>query len=774
MEALVSLVCLALLGAAVAVIIIAVGTLGIKSQLNDMMSMFKARLLPGLENLEKIQHQLEYLLRNQQWRPTAPGPEAAAESPAAQTAEPSAPAESAPAFETPAGTAFPTGYPEPPATETAPPPTPVESAPAGLYQAPSSWNITRSPAPTDIYFQPPTPQPETPPRLEEEREEKAAGETLEAPDMSEIMAALEEAGAGPERAAAPEVAEGPEAPADADLSSAEEPETVTEGLAAESLSAAEEPEAATEGLAAEDLPAAGESPAPPAPPQPPLQPSALTQALDAALMDFLPKIKSFWRQSLDFLMKEGHIWVLTGVLVLLLGISFFVRYSIAMGWFSPPLRLASSALLGMVIFSLGFRLRESRRAYGLLLQSCGLGIMYLTTVGAVRLYGLLGSLPALGVLSLLVALTAALALWQNTQLLAHVSLAAAFLAPILVSQNSGNYVGLFSYYCVINAGILTMSFFRPWRWLYLTGFALTFGIFSFWAATSYQREFFSRTMPFLLAFYAFYTLMSLKVGRQRQDGEGRGGRRFLSTDRSLSVLTPLVFLVLAAYIAWNEPYVLAGCAFGLGLIHILLARLTLKDFGRSGAFLFLSQGMIYANLALPLTFLSFKPELFRPGWMLGLVWALEGAFIYRAGAAEGRAPGRLFGTLLLLLSAALGLHSLLEISRPLALMSPTFLLILLVAAGFLLAAEGAAVHRDRLAPFERKWAEAFTLIALLWLFSMTLVEVYGAAGPVGPRVNVIWLLIAFCLEAGLLNLAAHLRRFWEICGSGARRALRCS
>ena len=51
----------------------------------------------------------------------------------------------------------------------------------------------------------------------------------------------------------------------------------------------------------------------------------------------------------------------------------------------------------------------------------------------------------------------ALALLQNSQALAVLAVSGGFLAPILTSTGSGNYVALFSYYAVINAGILWLA-----------------------------------------------------------------------------------------------------------------------------------------------------------------------------------------------------------------------------------------------------------------------------------------------------------------------------
>jgi len=52
---------------------------------------------------------------------------------------------------------------------------------------------------------------------------------------------------------------------------------------------------------------------------------------------------------------------------------------------------------------------------------------------------------------------------------------------------------LFSYYALLNAGILLVSWFRAWRVLNLVGFGFTFVIGALWGYRFYQPEFFAST-----------------------------------------------------------------------------------------------------------------------------------------------------------------------------------------------------------------------------------------------------------------------------------------
>jgi uncharacterized membrane protein len=74
---------------------------------------------------------------------------------------------------------------------------------------------------------------------------------------------------------------------------------------------------------------------------------------------------------------------------------------------------------------------------------------------------------------------------------------------------------LFSYYAVLNAGIVAIAWAKAWRVLNLLGFGFTFGIGWMWGAQAYRPEFFGTTEPFLLLFLAMYLAIPLLFARRR-------------------------------------------------------------------------------------------------------------------------------------------------------------------------------------------------------------------------------------------------------------------
>jgi hypothetical protein len=215
----------------------------------------------------------------------------------------------------------------------------------------------------------------------------------------------------------------------------------------------------------------------------PREPSAIEASINNAVDAF-----KHW-------LTSGNMVVRVGVVVLFFGVAFLLRYAYEQALLPVELRLTGAALGGIVLVMAGWRLRHRSDAYGTVLQGAGVGILYLTIFAAARLYELIPLSAAFGLLLALVAASSVLAVLQNAQSLAIFSMSGGFLAPVLVSTGAGSHVALFSYYALLNGGILAMAWFKHWRWLNWVGFLFTFAIGATWGYQYYKPEFFATTEP---------------------------------------------------------------------------------------------------------------------------------------------------------------------------------------------------------------------------------------------------------------------------------------
>lgn len=365
---------------------------------------------------------------------------------------------------------------------------------------------------------------------------------------------------------------------------------------------------------------------------PPIPPSILDRKLRAA-----------WDAMVRFA-TTGNPVVRMGAIVLFIGVAYLMRYAYEHALVPVELRLAGAALGGIVLLGFGWRLRARADTYGLILQGVGLAILYLAVFASSRLYGLLPMSAAFGMLVLLVAGASVLAVVQKSQALAIFSMSGGFLAPVLTSTGEGSHVALFSYYALLNAGILGMAWFQHWRWLNWTGFVFTFVIGASWGYQYYQPEYYASTQPFLLLFFFYYLAVSMLFAR-RQGVELTG-----IVDGSLVFGTPVIAFALQAGLVQDMEFGLAYSALGAAITYTLLGW-WLKRQQHLAHLLdqsFFALAVVFATLAIPFAFDNQR--------FTAATWALEGAGIYWVGVRQAQRLPRAFG-LVLQLAAGLAYAS---------------------------------------------------------------------------------------------------------------------
>lgn len=370
----------------------------------------------------------------------------------------------------------------------------------------------------------------------------------------------------------------------------------------------------------------------------------------------------------------GNPVVRIGMLIFFIGLSFLVKLAASGGYFPIELRLSCVAAIAIALIVIGWRTRFKEGSYGLVLQGGGLAALYLTSFAAAKMYGVIPSSAALVLLFVFVIFGAILALLQNAQILAIVATAGGFLAPILTSDGSGNHVGLFSVYLILNIGILAMSWFKTWRLLNWIGFVFTFIISTAWGVLKYEPQFYLSTQPFLAVFFFLYLTVSILFSlKQPPNLKGL-------VDGSLVFGLPVVGFSLQVALLKHTEYGLAISALILAFIYIGLARWLWTKYLQTHKLLiesFLALGVGFATLAIPLGL--------NADWT-SATWAFEALGLIWIGLRQQRALPRLAGITLYFLAcvATLADHGLATGKTPI--ITGDFIsVIILSLAGFLMA-----------------------------------------------------------------------------------------
>lgn len=329
----------------------------------------------------------------------------------------------------------------------------------------------------------------------------------------------------------------------------------------------------------------------------------------------------------------GNLVAKAGLLILFFGVSFLLKYAAARVSVPIELRLTGIVFADIGLLLWGWRIRESRPAISLPVQGAALGILMLVTFGAFRMYELIPGGLAFGLLFILTFFTCLLAVLQNAIWLAIFGIVGGFAAPILTSTGSGSHIGLFTYYALLNAGILAISLQRSWRLLNLLGFAFTFLIGTTWGVLRYAPENYLSVQGFLILFFVFYVLIAtLYASRQAPQLKHY-------VDGTLVFGTPLLAFGLQYGIVHDKPFGLAFSALALGGFYLGLTLLLWQRRGNTLKLLvesFLALGIAFGTLAIPFAL---------DGRWTSAAWALEGAAIVWVGLRQKQKLAWMFGVL---------------------------------------------------------------------------------------------------------------------------------
>lgn len=434
-------------------------------------------------------------------------------------------------------------------------------------------------------------------------------------------------------------------------------------------------------------------------------------------------------QYLKNFFTTGNVVAKVGVIILFFGVAFLLKFAAQRHMFPLEARLISVALGGMVMLAAGWRLRVSRSPYALILQGGAIGILYLDLFAAAKHYEMVPIPLAFALMVGLVVFSGVLAVQQNSISLVCFGAIGGFLAPILMSTGAGNHVALFTFYALLNAGILGIAWFKAWRLLNFLGFVFTFVIGATWGYNNYQPSYFASTEPFLILFFLFYVAISILFAH-RQPPNLKG-----YIDGALVFGVPLAGFAFQHGLVHDFEYGLAFSALALSAFYIGLATLLWNRQVEGLRLLteaFLAFGVVFGSLAIPLAL---------DGRWTSAVWAIEGGALVWVGLRQHRVLARNFG-LLVQLGAGLAFRlSFSDSARDLPVFNGIFLGFVLISLSALSSSYMYQLYRERLPAWEKNIHIPLLAWGLLLWFSGGFNEINFHVSS-DHRVNAILLFIS--------------------------------
>lgn len=327
--------------------------------------------------------------------------------------------------------------------------------------------------------------------------------------------------------------------------------------------------------------------------------------------------KSFWENfkeqnpDLEKFIGENLINKI-GVLILVLGISYFVKYAIDKDWINEPVRVGIGVLCGALVMGIAHKLRKSYAAFSSVIVAGAIAIFYFTIGIAFHDYHLFSQTVAFSIMVIITAFSALISLSYNRIELAVLSLIGGFAVPFMVSTGEGNYVVLFTYISILNVGILALAYYKKWNLVNILSYIFTILLYGGWLSQELQTEkpHYPGALIFGFVFYFIFILMNI-INNIRTKGE--------FSIAQLTILASNTFLFYAAGMAILDSYhpELRGLFTTIiALLNLVYAWFLYKKFG-------LDKKAVYLLIGLTLTFITLAIPIQFEGNYITLFWAAE-------------------------------------------------------------------------------------------------------------------------------------------------------
>jgi len=309
-----------------------------------------------------------------------------------------------------------------------------------------------------------------------------------------------------------------------------------------------------------------------------------------------------------------------GIAILVLGISFFVKFAIDKNWVNEGGRVVTGLVSGAVLIGPAHYIRNSYRSFSSVLVGGGLTVFYFTIAFAFHQYHLISQQAAFLIMVVITAFAVILSIYYNRIELAVLATIGGFVTPFLVSTGQNNYVALFTYLGILNTGLLVLSWFKRWKAINIIALVFTVIIYGGWLF----RQLLWVAEPFphkpALFFATLFYLLSMAINLVNNL---KLSIRFGAFDFILLLTINFLYYVAGMAILdyWTDNDYTGLFTAALGVFNLILTLIFIKQKKVDRNFVHLLTG-------LTILFISLAGPVQLKGNSITLFWAAETVLLF--------------------------------------------------------------------------------------------------------------------------------------------------
>ena len=306
-----------------------------------------------------------------------------------------------------------------------------------------------------------------------------------------------------------------------------------------------------------------------------------------------------------------------GILILVLGISFFVKFAIDNEWVNEIGRVGIGFLAGGILLGFAHKLQKNYKAFSSILVSGAITVFYFIITYAFKEYALFTQTTAFILLVVITVFSVAISVLYDRKELGVLSLIGGFAVPLLASTGSGNYVVLFSYLLILNIGFLILSIKKKWFIINVLTFLFTHIFFFSWLFKDTNLD---QNAPKLFVFASlfylvFYLINIFKVIKEKEYA-------MKPIVMSLFLVSSFVYFGQGLFLLdWFAPSLRGAFTLVLALINLASGWLLLKN-------KYIDTKTVYLFIGMTLTFLTLVGPIQLEGNYITLFWAAESTLLF--------------------------------------------------------------------------------------------------------------------------------------------------